>query len=583
VNRQIAGSIYFQHSATKSTAFFPIGGTSDYVNPNLSFAITPREAVTLNYTYTRNSLGQALLGRSQGRRLDVVFNSQLNGGISNTAEVTFGALSDPLQLNAQGQFIALDSLSFPIRGGYVTVGFEHTNNNPSLVNRLNQEIGLLPQALQKLFLLNPLAFVDSPQLDPAIRALLRNLQPTDTEVSVNGQFHIRDKLNFSPNVGYTRNAAGLGRSTSSKLFGYTLSYQLTPSLQLISSLSNVFLLNSQQTGVRRTTVLTVGFNKSLRGTPQWLLPFHRPRRTISGRVFSDLNVNGAYNSGEPGLVGVRVELNTGETVRTDSQGRFEFSDLSPDAYRVSVPLNQFTRAVRVTSPADVRVDLIEQKMAEVDFGIVNFARVLGNVFNDYLQNGMRQTDANGLRGIGLTLSGKSVNRKVISDGAGDYELYEVPPGDYQLSLDRATLPPNYVAPAESMNIHVEPTATVVENIPLQALRSISGHVYFDPNASGSSALSPTGQNEVGSATLQPLAGIQLAVDHTVATTGADGSFVLRNLPAGELTLAVVPTRPLPPGFAVPTGKARLPREPVQVENATIVISNPELVKYISPM
>jgi len=27
---------------------------------------------------------------------------------------------------------------------------------------------------------------------------------------------------------------------------------------------------------------------------------------------------------------------------------------------------------------------------------------------------------------------------------------------------------------------------------------------------------------------------------------------------------------------------RLPREPIQVENATIVISNPELLKYLLP-
>jgi hypothetical protein len=598
LNRHIGGSLYAQHSDTKATAFFPVGGKSDYLNPNLSFSFTPREAVTLNYTYTRDSSGLALLGRSQGHRLDALFNSRLGGGISNTAEITSGALSDPLQLNATGQFSARDSVTFPIRGSYLTVDFQHTNNNPSLVNRLNQEIGLLSPALQQLFLMDPLGFVDSPQLDPALRALLLNLQPTDTEVSVSGQFHIRNKLNLSPNVGYVLNAAGLGRNTNSKLFGYTLTYQITPTLQMISSLANVYLLDSQLTGVRRTTVITIGFNKSMRGTPEWLLAVHPHKRTIQGRVFSDLNVNGAYNTGEPGLPGVRVELSTGETVRTDSQGRFEFAGLAPNIYRVIVPLNQFTQAVRVTTPTDVRVDLINEKTAEVNFGIVNFARVIGNVFNDYRMDGKRQPDASGVRAIRLNFTGNGVNRKVVSDGAGDYELYGVPPGDYQLNLDRSTLPPNYVARSESVNIHVNPTATVVQDIPVQALRSVSGHVYFRPSSavtpngstSGPQDLKPnglpnrpSGTSKAGNATPQPLAGVRLIIDHTTVTTDAGGGFVLRNLPAGELTLTLIPTRSLPPGLAVPEGKLRLPLEPIQVENATIFISNPELLKYILPV
>jgi hypothetical protein len=581
---RISGSLYYQHSDTKASAFFPISGKSDYLNPNLSFSITPGESVTLNYTYTRNNAGMSLTGRNQGHRLDVMLNSRLPKRISNTAEVTSGSLSDPLQLNSAAQFVARDDFSFPLRGGYLSIGVQHTRQDPSLVNRLNQEIGLLPPALQQLFLADPLAFVNSPELDPALRALLQNLQPTDTEIFLNGQFRIRERLNFSPNVAYFHTASGLGHNANSKLFGYSLSYQITPTLQLVSSLSNVYLLDTQLKGVRRTTVVAVGVNKMLRGTPRWMLPFHPSKRAVRGRVFRDLNVNGAFNTGEPGLAGVRVDLNTGASVRTDPQGLFEFSGLAPNAYRVSVPLNQFKERVRVTTPTDVRVDLTEEKIAEVNFGIVNFARVIGNVFNDYLLDGKRQLDANGVRGIRLVLSGPGVSRKVLSDGGGDFEIYEVPPGDYQLTLDRSTLPPNYIAVKDSANIHVEPTATVIQDMPAEALRSVAGHIYFKPAGNGGvangekTAAAPSAE----SVKLQPLAGIHLTIDHTTATTGADGSFVLRNLPAGELTLTLVPARPLPPGLAAPTGRMRLPREPIQVENATIVISNPELLKYLLP-
>jgi hypothetical protein len=487
-----------------------------------------------------------------------------------------------LQLNAAGQFIARDIFDFPVPGGYLTVGVQHTRQDPSLVNRLNQEINLLPPDLQQLFLSDPLAFVNSPELDPGLRALLQNLQPTDTEFTLNGQFHLGERLNLSPNVAYFRNAFGLGHNANSKLFGYSLSYQVTSTLQLISTLSNVYLLDSQIAGVRRTTVVTVGFNKALRGTSKMVFPFHPAKRSVSGRVFRDLNVNGAWNQGEPGLPGVRVDLSNGQSVRTDAQGFYEFAGLAPGTYRVSVSIGQFTERVRVTTPTDVRVELLQEKTAEVNFGIVNFARVMGNVFNDYRLDGNRQPDANGVRGIKLALSGNGVTRRVSSDGSGDYELYEVPPGDYQLTLDRSTLPPNYVASADSAPIHVEPTATVVQDMPVQALRSVAGHVYFRAIASGQPGTKTNQTSAAESSTLQPLAGIQLTIDHIRTVSSADGSFVLRNLPAGDLTLRLVPVRPLPPGLSAPAGRMRLPHEPIQAENATIIISNPELLKYLLP-
>ncbi|HLY62627.1 MAG TPA: SdrD B-like domain-containing protein [Terriglobia bacterium] len=597
VSSRIASSLFLQHSSTESTAFSPFAGKSDFANPNLSFTITPHESVVLNYTYTRNSAGQALVGQSQGNRFDVALNSRMSRGISNTAEVTFGALSDPLQLNAAGKFEVRDDLSFRVRGGYLSVGVQHNRNSPSLVNNLKQEIGLLPSNLQQLFLVNPLAFTDSTQLDPQLRTLLENLRPADTEIYLSGQFRIKKRLSLSPNLSYIHNVAGLGNSNSSKLLGYSLNYQVTPSLQMISSLSSVYLLNSQQLREQRTTVFTIGFNKTLRGTPRWMAPFRPQKRNLSGRVFRDLNVNGVYNDGEPGLAGIRVDLNTGESVRTDTHGDFEFTGLAPAAYRVSVPMNQFTQAVRVTTPTDVRVDLIEQKEAEVDFGVVNFARLIGNVFNDYRLDGRMQPDANGIRGIELILSGGGVNRKIVSDGSGDYELYEVPPGDYRLSLDRSTLPPNYIASAEPVDIHVEPTATVVQDVPVEALRSISGHVYFklvggsilktsahgnNSAGTGGSKSAPGADDSNGNPILQPLPGVQISIGDARTTTDSQGGFVLRNLPAGDLMWTIIPSSPLPPGLAAPRGRVRMPRDPIQVENATIVISNPELLKYLVP-
>ena len=81
-------------------------------------------------------------------------------------------------------------------------------------------------------------------------------------------------------------------------------------------------------------------------------------------------------------------------------------------------------------------------------------------------------------------------------------------------------------------------------------------------------------------TLVPMAGIQLQAGPAFAVSDKDGRFLLRDLPAGDLTVTVVPVKPLPPGMQTPAGAVHMPPEPIQVQGATIVISNPDLVPYL---
>jgi hypothetical protein len=55
---------------------------------------------------------------------------------------------------------------------------------------------------------------------------------------------------------------------------------------------------------------------------------------------------------------------------------------------------------------------------------------------------------------------------------------------------------------------------------------------------------------------------------------------LRDLPAGELFVSVVPNGPVPSDVQVPVGRLRMPMEPTQVDNAAIVIDNPRLLEYL---
>src|SRR5262249_7955647 len=78
----------------------------------------------------------------------------------------------------------------------------------------------------------------------------------------------------------------------------------------------------------------------------------------------------------------------------------------------------------------------------------------------------------------------------------------------------------------------------------------------------------------------PLAGIQLSAGYGIAISDENGNFLLRDLPAGDLSITVVPIKPLAPGMKVPSGTVHMPPDPIQVQGATIVISNPDLVPYL---
>jgi len=574
VNDRITGSVNFQHSATRSTSLLPLRGASDYYSSNLSFSVSARHSITLNYANTDNRQTQSI-GDNHTEKIDVALNSHLGKQVSNTVQLTTNRIADPTQINSQREYTVREALILPIPTGSLTLGMQRTRRDPSLTKRLNDSIDLLPLALQDWFRQNPTATVQPADLPLELVSALESQRPADTEAMLSAQFRIGRGLNVSPHAMYSWNTGSshVSRSTS---FGYSLTYQVTRSLQLVSSISKSLAFDAQTRGVRPTTVMTVGFNKRFSASGGSFLPSHSRRGTIRGRLFVDLNLNGVFNSGEPGISGLTVELGNGRTAVTDADGRFEFSGLRSETYQVHVPLSQFKERVRLTGSAEILTRVSGENTADVNFGIVNFARVMGNVYNDYAMEGRRQPDASGVPHVRLLLEGNGDRRELLSDGAGDYGVFDIAPGDYALSIDRTTLPANFAGPDVPVAIHVAPVSTVVFDVPVRAIRSISGVVLFKPVPS----INQAGVVVNDDMQPMPISGVRLTAGGMTVATGADGTFMFRDLPAGEVTLSVIPKAELPPGMNAPSGKIKMPREPIAVENVSILVSNPDLLPLL---
>ncbi|HEY6305927.1 MAG TPA: SdrD B-like domain-containing protein [Candidatus Angelobacter sp.] len=599
--------VSYQHTITKAISAIIHDGSSDYVSPGFTAKITKNQDLSFNYAYSRNS-GGFTTDPSTGNRIDINWHSQMTQRVSNNAQITVGSLQDPLQVNSEDQFSFRDSVSFPVKGGSLVAAFEHDRSNPSLVQKLNSELALLSPALQTLFLSDPVSFVNSGNLPPEIRALLNAQQPISTAVSCTGQFRLANKLTLNPNSSFAQINNGHTDSWA-PYFGYGLMYQVRPTLQLTSGLNTLWVLAKPGVTLQRTTILSFGFTKFFSAMPVSFSPTHRDR-VIEGRVFRDNKVNGVFSAGDRGLPGIEVRLENGDVAITDELGRYKFSGVTGGEHQVLLSLTQFREPVRMTTRNEVNVDLIRQRIAIADFGVVNFARLMGNVFNDLRFEGKRQPDSKGMQGVRMVLDDGRQKRTVTTQGVGDYEVDDLPPGDYTLTIDPASLPANYTLPADSFKLHVSPVSNVLQDVPVRALRSIAGRVFLkvsaDPTVdpgklnvtgvppgagqsqggkrvgqaggqAGGAAQTPAGAGEYK---LVPMADIQITAGSVIAKTDAYGNFLLRDLPAGDLTITLVPLRPLPEGMKVPSGSVHMPSEPIQVQGATIVISNPDLVPYL---
>jgi hypothetical protein len=578
----LSESFNYQHTVTPSADSIIKAGSADFVSPAVSIRLPKGQDVNFTYTYSRNSGGFAN-GDSTGNRFDIYLNSHLNQWFSNSVQVGVGSIQDPLQVNSEDQFSIQDTVSMPIKAGTLFLGASYNRTNPSLVSKLNSELSLLAPALQNLYLQDPVSFVDSPNLPPEIKALLESQQPIDLSFSASGQFRIASKLNLTPNFSLAKTSNGVTESWSPFL-SYGLSYRLRPSLLLTSSMNTGWVLSSSNNSgssslAQRTNLFSFGVTKSFSAAP--ILLGSGPRgRVIEGHVFRDDNINGVFNVGEPGLPNIHVQLEDGQSVTTDKHGYFRFQAVSASIHRVSIHLAQFSEPIRLTCASEQQADVIRQRSSVVDFGIINFARLMGNVFNDLRFENALQPDSKGMAEIHLILDDGKQKRTIVSEGTGEYQVDDIPPGDYQLSVDRSTLPANYVVPIEAASVQVKPVSTVLQNFPVRALRSISGRVLLKVPDSSISSGKGTDPNKSGAFKLIPLQSVQLTAGYGTVKTDENGDFLLRNLPAGNLTVSLVPLRPLAEGMKLPSGTVRMPSEPIEVQGATIVISNPDLVPYL---
>ncbi len=174
---------------------------------------------------------------------------------------------------------------------------------------------------------------------------------------------------------------------------------------------------------------------------------------LSGKVWSDDDLDGLQTAGEKFLSGLTVNLlnSTGAiiaTAFTDGNGAYTFNNLAPGTYSVNIikPVNteftlQYVGAdstinsdVFTTTGTTAAITLVAGDYKKNnDAGIITqqLATLGDYVWNDQDGDGIQDTTEPGVPGVLVTLYDASNNpiASAITDGNGAYQINNIPPGN----------------------------------------------------------------------------------------------------------------------------------------------------------
>jgi prepilin-type N-terminal cleavage/methylation domain-containing protein len=242
---------------------------------------------------------------------------------------------------------------------------------------------------------------------------------------------------------------------------------------------------------------------------------------IRGVVFDDLNGDGARQSGESGLGGVTVRLNTGATKTTDAAGLYAFR-VDPGAYTVT---ETDPVGYNSTTPNSVVVTATRGVVALANFGdraIGGYGAILGKVILYEDEGGEEpQSTGDGIAGVEIFLD---TGDRDTTDVNGAY-IFLVPISTYSITMQ---VPSGYLAvgPTTVDRALAAEGDTAMVNFGLMVATetgTIAGKVFEDEPFGGNppNGLLDLGESGIASVTLRLSNG-----DSTLTDAEGDYSFTV---------------------------------------------------------
>ncbi|HTY45648.1 MAG TPA: SdrD B-like domain-containing protein [Patescibacteria group bacterium] len=168
--------------------------------------------------------------------------------------------------------------------------------------------------------------------------------------------------------------------------------------------------------------------------------------TLEGRVFQDLNDNGRWDSGEPGVEGALVYLDDRREATTDARGYFKINYMNPIPQKVYLDLATVPPEW-MTAQTEQWVQVKPRRASTVVFALRKAAGIKGRVFVDQNGDGIFQETEEPLESVVLKLSPGDHITQTNADG--EFKFESLAPGHYALSISPDGIPTGYELTSKS--------------------------------------------------------------------------------------------------------------------------------------
>ncbi|HEV2964383.1 MAG TPA: carboxypeptidase regulatory-like domain-containing protein [Candidatus Angelobacter sp.] len=482
-------------------------------NALLGFKLNRHFTVTSGSTYSRfqSRVPVGPLIQTLNVPAGIDFSSRHFGtGFQYQRTITFdGAGGNDYAVNVRGsahQFMLSGFFRHDVQAPTVTTIFSQLPGLQDLLDRAGIVANTpdeLAQLLRNSALLATLGFTTP---------FTVNLAPVRDDVNasltwMNQSYNHRRQVNLSYFDSNSQLITGSFRFTTE-----TLSYaqRLNATNDLIASAS--LLRTSGGGSPKLRPVFSISFQHRFTSVPGFILPGRHG--LIEGHVFRDDESTAQYKGQQPGIADVEVRLDDTRVTHTDSNGYYSFHHVPYGVHRVEAEFHSADPFFYTTdSPATADLNSV------VDFGI-NFAK--GQLFGFVLNDARK-----GISGVVVELSGAGIQRSITTDADGKFTFQGLGPGTFSITTQAGSYPNGYsLQGLEPQQATVEPGKPAKLEFTVKAIRVISGKItVYD-----TTALKPVPL---------PDAIVYVKELSISAKTGPNGAYILRNVPVGVYTLAVV--------------------------------------------
>lgn len=258
---------------------------------------------------------------------------------------------------------------------------------------------------------------------------------------VSNLFH--NRLSFSGGLGYT----------TSSTEPFRLSQHLSASMKLPRSNSLQFSYLRTQTGT--TALLTLhGLLFSSRRADRAIngpLAEINSYRTVSGKVYQDVNLNGRFDPGvDQPQANARVRVDGSRYAVSDVNGNFRIETVARGEHAVYLDLLSVRADLTLLDNTQQQIAL-DNRDVVVDFRVVRTGRVSGVVWLDVNENGRIDDAEQPLPDVRVVTGS---GRDTLTDGNGYFMIGDLPPGEHILLLDEKTLPERTRSTAGSVTVKI---------------------------------------------------------------------------------------------------------------------------------